>query len=79
MPVFLSDLIADLSAESYSWRYCIFGIPLVDLQLFGVHRKLLKDIKKMRDAVKQILLKHADLLKNHKETEFSMWNIFLDP
>lgn len=79
MPIFLSDLISDLSNESYGWRYNIFGMQVVDLGIFGVHRKLLSNIKIMREAVRTILLKHLARRSNpEKPAEFSMWDIFLD-
>lgn len=63
MPVFLSDLISNLSNESYNWKYCIFGMNIVDLGVFAQHRKLLKDIKIMRGVVRDILMKHVAIRK----------------
>jgi hypothetical protein len=61
MPIFLSDLISRLSGESYSKKFCVFGMNLVNLGLFEEHRKLLKDVNTMRSMVRNIVRKHAAL------------------
>lgn len=79
MPIFLSDLISQLSNESYGWRYNIFGMKLLDIGLYAGHRKLLADVKTMREVVRTILLKHIELRRQGVQpSTFSMWDIFLD-
>jgi hypothetical protein len=34
LPVFLAQLISELTGESFHWRYCVFGMRLVNLGLF---------------------------------------------